>query len=337
MELTPSYCIANGIYFDGNTWHTTDYKASPGHGGASGGGNDLVGDELPEVDWADEERFSVELSHFCAQEYLSQNEKIEFVRMLGSGNYLNNTQVVIDYQVLYSPIQVSFSYWTGDFYEIKYNMPFLIKVNGDIDATAYFDVQKPCSDEARRITNPLINMSIAASSSWGNYKGGTYGNTRKKEDGTIKWHDGIDLEAPIGTPVYAVYSGFVTKVIQNVPDEGNQSGFGNEILITSERDDNTDLILRYAHLRSGDAIAVNPRTGVPFKNGDRVNRGDIIGYTGRSGNAYDVPYKHLHLGVQIRDCNGVVTSENPANYINGTINVETINNTHGIIDNILCN
>jgi hypothetical protein len=334
LWLTPSYCIEHAIYFDGTAWHVGMNNAGGG-GISGGGGNDLSGDELPEEDFPDEERFTVELSHYSAIEYIDPDAYFEAVQMLGSGNYLNNTQVVIDYLSLCSPLILTFSYWTGDFEGVTCDMPFLITVKGDIQSTAYFDTEKPCSDETNRITNPLVNMSIAASSSWGNYKGGTYGNTRRYTNGTLKWHDGIDLLAQIGTPVYAVYSGFVTSIVQHVPDN-LQRGFGNEIIITSERDDNTDIILRYAHLQSGNAIAINPRTGSRFTTGDRVNRGDIIGYTGRSGNAYNVPNKHLHLGVQIRSESGVITSVNPADYINGTINVNTINSTNGRIDNIIC-
>lgn len=333
MELTPSYCFANGIFFDGSNWHTGNYNTG---GGISGGsGNDLFGDELPVEDVPEELSFTVRLSHYCPYEHSFPGENIEAIRMLGGGEYVSGSQAVIDYLVLYTPLTVNFSYWTGDFDEVESEMPFLITVLDDVQSTAYFDTPKPCSDESRRITNPLVNMSIAASSSWGNYRGGTYGNTRKRKNGTDQWHDGIDLLAPIGTPVYAVRSGIITRIESNV-SEDETKGFGNEILITSERDDNTDIILRYAHLQSGNAVAINPRTGVPFVGGDRVNRGDIIGYTGRSGNAYNVPNKHLHLGVQVRGVSGSIISVNPADYINGTINVGTINATHGRIDDIAC-
>ena len=62
----------------------------------------------------------------------------------------------------------------------------------------------------------------------------------------------MDLYAPEGTPVYAMYDGKIS-------------------------------------------MAVNPRTGTTFKPGDEVFAGEIVGYTGRTGNAYDVDYPHLHL------------------------------------------
>lgn len=68
------------------------------------------------------------------------------------------------------------------------------------------------------------------------------------------------------------------------------------------------------HLQADNPVAINPRTGVPFKPGDNLFRGEIIGYTGRTGNAYNVPYKHLHLGVKR---NGYYVD--PADYINGEL------------------
>ena len=50
-------------------------------------------------------------------------------------------------------------------------------------------------------------------------------------------------------------------------------------------------------MMAGTPMAVNPRTGTTFKPGDEVFAGEIVGYTGRTGNAYDVDYPHLHLGI----------------------------------------
>lgn len=77
---------------------------------------------------------------------------------------------------------------------------------------------------------------------------------------------------------------------------------------------------------------INPRTGERFKNGDVVYQGDLIGYAGRTGNAYNVPNYHLHLGVKY---NGVYVD--PVGFINGTINLSTLESTNGLIDSIICN
>lgn len=62
------------------------------------------------------------------------------------------------------------------------------------------------------------------------------------------------------------------------------------------------------------SMAVNPRTGTTFKPGDEVFAGEIVGYTGRTGNAYDLDYPHLHLGI-------LSGSEylNPEFFINGSV------------------
>lgn len=112
-------------------------------------------------------------------------------------------------------------------------------------------------------------MNIAPTNSTKtNYIGSTFGCTRNNGS---KRHRGLDLYAPEGTPVYAMYDGKIS-------------------------------------------MAVNPRTGTTFKPGDEVFAGEIAGYTGRTGNAYDVDYPHLHLGI-------LSGSEylNPEFFINGSV------------------
>ena len=211
----------------------------------------------------------------------------------------------------------------------------MVQVNADMVSTAYYEQTRPCTDSTRMITNPLINMKIASSNTWGNYKGGTFGMTRKDEDGNPKRHQGIDLLATEGTPIFAMYSGVILSVFSdcpNIPDSGSSNGgFGNELRIKTTLDNGSSFIVQYAHLNYGTPIAINPRTGSPYAINDVVYQGDLIGYTGRTGNAYNVPYKHLHLGVKL---NGRWV--NPADYINGSIDVNTINTTRGRINDIIC-
>lgn len=67
-------------------------------------------------------------------------------------------------------------------------------------------------------------------------------------------------------------------------------------------------------MMAGTPMAVNPRTGTTFKPGDEVFAGEIVGYTGRTGNAYDLDYPNLHLGI-------LSGSEylNPVFFINGSV------------------
>lgn len=66
-------------------------------------------------------------------------------------------------------------------------------------------------------------------------------------------------------------------------------------------------------------VAINPRTGEPFKPGDVVYQGEVIAYTGRTGNANDTKnnkiYPHLHLAIK-----RYKQYIDPEPYINGKVN-----------------
>jgi murein DD-endopeptidase MepM/ murein hydrolase activator NlpD len=87
-------------------------------------------------------------------------------------------------------------------------------------------------------------------------------------------HEGIDFRANIGTPVYATGNGTVRFA-------GNRGTLG--LLI--EIDHGYGYITRYAHLSRFE-------TGV--RSGTKVNRGDLIGYSGNSGR---VSGPHLHYEI----------------------------------------
>lgn len=100
-----------------------------------------------------------------------------------------------------------------------------------------------------------------------------------------EFHTGLDISAPYGTPVVAAESGIVTGA-------GYEGGYGRMITI----DHGGGLVTRYAHL-SGYNVAV----------GQRVSRGEVIGYVGTSGRTTG---PHLHFEVLI---NGEF--RNPYNYL----------------------
>jgi murein DD-endopeptidase MepM/ murein hydrolase activator NlpD len=88
--------------------------------------------------------------------------------------------------------------------------------------------------------------------------------------GSGRTHQGIDVFAPQGTPNVAVASGVITEQFE--------SGFGNYVTLAA--DDGTTYL--YAHLAG-------------FEGGDRrVATGEVIGYTGNSGNA-DGIHTHFEL------------------------------------------
>jgi murein DD-endopeptidase MepM/ murein hydrolase activator NlpD len=85
-------------------------------------------------------------------------------------------------------------------------------------------------------------------------------------------HQGIDLLAPLGTPIFAAQSG-------RYEDNFNDLG-GISALVFASNGDYT----YYAHMSA--------RAGVP--NGAAVSAGRLIGYVGNSGDAVGGPY-HLHF------------------------------------------
>lgn len=93
--------------------------------------------------------------------------------------------------------------------------------------------------------------------------------------GTTWWHNGIDLRAAIGTPVYAVADGIV-KVSHD-----NKGGYGLYITLNHGKWGSL-----YAHLSQYNTFV-----------GQEVKAGQLIGYTGNTGDS-DGP--HLHF--EIRAC-----------------------------------
>ena len=94
-------------------------------------------------------------------------------------------------------------------------------------------------------------------------------------------HHAIDIHAPRGTPVVAVADGTVLKLHQ-----GARGGIAVYLL-----DDDGRTRYYYAHL---DGYAEGLREG------RRVERGEIIGFVGDTGNAAPGDY-HLHFSIAILD------------------------------------
>ena len=102
-----------------------------------------------------------------------------------------------------------------------------------------------------------------------------YGTRTDPFRGGAARHQGIDLAAPVGTPIYATAEG-------TVDDAGyNRGGYGNLIKLNHGRGIET----RYGHLSR---ILVSP--------GQRVARGQLIGHMGSTGRSTG---SHLHYEVRI--------------------------------------
>lgn len=102
--------------------------------------------------------------------------------------------------------------------------------------------------------------------------------------GTSKHHDGMDFASPRGTKVYATADGVVSVA-------GMNGAYGNCIDI----DHGYNYLTRYAHLSK-----------VMVRQGQKVNRGDLIGEVGSTGKSTG---SHLHYEVRHKDI-----PQNPVNY-----------------------
>lgn len=259
----------------------------------------------------------------------------------GSGEYQAGTYIICD--AIPSPNFV-FDRWVGDFKGKGGTVS--LQVNKDIESTAYFKrlletaPVRPCLDTLTGIMNPLMEMSLAPSNTWSkNYKGATYGMTRAGG----KFHNGLDLFAVPGTPLYAISDGFVSDYHYCVeqPDMissdeypngycGDRNQAGNRIHVKSVVN-GQEVLVGFWHLLAETPVAINPRTGVPFAPGDSVYQGEIIAYTGKTGNCFGIPYYHLHLA--IIDYHKRMQSWNrdryydPQYYINGIINWKNASQT----------
>jgi murein DD-endopeptidase MepM/ murein hydrolase activator NlpD len=98
------------------------------------------------------------------------------------------------------------------------------------------------------------------------------------------------------------------------------------------------VLIGFWHLYAKNPIAINPRTGLPFAPGDIVYQGEIIAYTGKTGNCFGIPFYHLHLAVI--DFKKIHQSDkyiDPQYYINGAVDWEgDMKVYNGRIINIKC-
>jgi murein DD-endopeptidase MepM/ murein hydrolase activator NlpD len=102
----------------------------------------------------------------------------------------------------------------------------------------------------------------------------SYGMRNHPVLGGMKAHKGIDLAAPVGTPVYATADGTVERADWF-------SSYGLYVAI----EHGSDLETRYAHM-SRLAVAA----------GQHVHKGEVIGYVGTTGRSTG---PHLHYEVRV--------------------------------------
>ena len=100
-------------------------------------------------------------------------------------------------------------------------------------------------------------------------------------------HKGVDIGTPMGTPILAAKNGTVTW-------SSWKGGYGECIIINHGKGNST----LYGHL-----------SGYNVKTGDTVTQGQVIGYSGSTGNSTG---PHLHFGIMENN-----TWVDPLNYLTG--------------------
>ena len=117
-------------------------------------------------------------------------------------------------------------------------------------------------------------------------------------------HNGLDLIAHSGEPVFVTADGVVTDVIKS------RKGLGNVVVVSHDG----GYVTRYAHLAD-----------IEVKKGRRLKRGDRIGYVGVSGSSFA---PHLHYEVMkdtlvMDPVNHFFASFTPEEYVNVMIMAAT--------------
>ena len=110
-------------------------------------------------------------------------------------------------------------------------------------------------------------------------------------------HNGLDIIAVQGEPVFASASGYVSDVIQS------RKGQGNVVEITHPG----GYVTRYAHL-----------SDIQVRKGVRIHKGACVGYVGISGNSF-APHLHYEIikdGQYLDPVNYLFASVAPDEYLN---------------------
>lgn len=96
--------------------------------------------------------------------------------------------------------------------------------------------------------------------------------------GRYKLHDGTDFGASCGTPIHAAAGGVILEQYYN-------GGYGNRVILNNGLMRGHSIVTTYNHL-----------TSYAKSVGDKVNRGDVVGYVGSTGYSTGC---HLHFMVLV--------------------------------------
>lgn len=174
----------------------------------------------------------------------------------------------------------------------------LVSYGGPAEGHEADDGSRSSSTQARRTSSESGHMTPASLRSSGN-------SLRSSGKSRLGWplgggnlvstfgprgrsfHDGLDLAAPTGTPVYAAHDGIVAYA------DDELGGYGKMIILKSS----TSLMTVYAHNRV-----------LLTREGRQVRRGEKIAEVGSTGHASG---PHLHFEARVRDRAGRYVAIDP--------------------------
>lgn len=133
-------------------------------------------------------------------------------------------------------------------------------------------------------------------------KNGTYTRTSGYGERWGTFHAGIDLAAPIGTPIYAAADGYVVEGKERA--QGSVGGFGSWIWLDCQQSVGKDFIYGHVH-----------HPGILVKAGDKVRAGQQIGVVGNEGESTGA---HLHFEVWSSPGRVGGKHQNPDPYMHGS-------------------
>jgi len=236
--------------------------------------------------------FSSPKEKMLLQENSTQREQLEYL-----GSSVDDLTEVVEnlqerdrniYRVIFESEPVSTSLWTSgvggsERYKAlsKYNsVELMVDVNVKLDnlkrkmywqSESYDEIIKLVHNTADKLQSipaiqPIANTDLKRMASG-------YGWRIDPVYGVTKFHSGMDFAAPSGTEIYATGKGRAVKV------DYSTGGYGNRIII----DHGYGYQTLYAHMSS-----------FAIKQGESVQRGQVIGYVGNTGKSVG---PHLHYEV----------------------------------------
>ena len=116
-------------------------------------------------------------------------------------------------------------------------------------------------------------------------------------------HKGVDYRAATGTPVYAAVSGVVVHAGKHQYKKGWGRAFGIHVIVDNVRfpDGSAGLWAGYCHLSK-----------VQVKVGQRVKKGDVIGFAGSTGRSTG---PHLHFQILASRTWNPIKHRNPDKWV----------------------